>query len=447
MHRLFFILYLFFTIPAFAANTENWPAPNPLPNVNSSMLSAGYWISRHPDPDKLVMTKEQIKDFNRHIQDDLKLTKDIFYLIDHFQTESLLDVLKKDLQSFVDHGYYTSKGDRNDNALMDKIKNNMHLSGLVLGVAPRYGLVTHLTDLRILPTKDGLYTQRGDLDFDEIQNSVLDVGTPVAIIHQSLDKKWFYVLSSLSDGWVRVSDIAIADQKIVKNFANPKNMVVGLSPRADLFSDQGMSQQYDVIRMGAKLPLLEETEDYWLVQIPTRNKEGLLQFVEGYIPKYQAHHGYLPYTARTIYIQAFMMLDKIYGWGDMNGGQDCSRFIQMVFATVGIELPRDSKNQAQVKEAIQVFDDKQLEGERLSALRSAKGAITLLPMKGHIMLFLGANEGTFYVIHATSGYTKKIEEKNVKFSINRVVLSDLSLGEGGPKGSLLRRLTKIIEVS
>ncbi len=43
-----------------------------------------------------------------------------------------------------------------------------------------------------------------------------------------------------------------------------------------------------------------------------------------------------------------MMLNQPYGWGDMYGEQDCSRFLQMVFATVGIMLPRDSKDQAQV---------------------------------------------------------------------------------------------------
>ena len=60
------------------------------------------------------------------------------------------------------------------------------------------------------------------------------------------------------------------------------------------------------------------------------------------------HPGFLPYTARNIYKQALVMLNQPYGWGDMYGEQDCSRFLQMVFATVGIMLPRDSKDQAQV---------------------------------------------------------------------------------------------------
>ncbi len=52
------------------------------------------------------------------------------------------------------------------------------------------------------------------------------------------------------------------------------------------------------------------------------------------------------------------MLNQPYGWGDMYGEQDCSRFLQMVFATVGISLPRDSKDQAQVSNSVVDFDEK-----------------------------------------------------------------------------------------
>ena len=101
------------------------------------------------------------------------------------------------------------------------------------------------------------------------------------------------------------------------------------------------------------------------------------------------------------------MLNQPYGWGDMYGEQDCSRFLQMVFATVGIMLPRDSKDQAQVSNSGSDFDEKSDANVKIAAILKAPAASTLLAMKGHIMLYLGAVNGKPYVIHGTTGYKRR----------------------------------------
>ena len=431
---------------ALAATKDSYPAPSRLPHVTSQMLTAGFWIARHPSVDTMVMSFEQINTFNAHIRDELKLTKDIFLLEEHFQTESLMDVLKNDLSNFTDKGYYNIAGIRNDSSLIDKAKVNMHLSGVVLGVAPKYGLVIHYADQRFLPTSEGLFEQKGDVDFDQIQNSALDIGTPVAAVHRSLDGKWYYVLSALSDGWVKAENIALGDMKQVQSFAQAKGFVVVTGPKVDIFLDPLMKTFVDFARMGVQFPLLEENDYQWVIQIPIKDKQGQLQLVKGYILKSQAHRGYLPYTARTIYHQAFTMLDKPYGWGDVNGWQDCSRFLQMVYATVGIELPRDTKNQAQVGQPLAVFDEKTANPEKLESLKNVLGASSVLAMKGHIVLYLGMADDIPFAVHATSGYYHTEGDIEVKYVINRVVVSDLSLGENSVKGSLIRRLLKIVGI-
>ncbi len=129
------------------------------------------------------------------------------------------------------------------------------------------------------------------------------------------------------------------------------------------------------------------------------------------------------------------MLNQPYGWGDMYGEQDCSRFLQMVFATVGITLPRDSKDQAQVSNSAVDFDKKSDDGTKIVAITKAPAANTLLAMKGHIMLYLGTVDGKPYAIHDTT-----------VSAMDRVIISDLSLGQGSPKGSLLRRLTRTVTI-
>ena len=129
------------------------------------------------------------------------------------------------------------------------------------------------------------------------------------------------------------------------------------------------------------------------------------------------------------------MCSSDLSWGDMYGEQDCSRFLQMVFATVGVILPRDSKDQAQVSSSVVDFDGKSDDAAKIAAIARAPAANTLLTMKGHIMLYLGTVNGKPYVIHDTT-----------VSAMDRVIISDLSLGQGTPKGSLLKRLTRTVTI-
>ncbi len=429
-----------------AEEKSNFIAPSQLPQTQREMKTPGFWISRHPAPDQVVLTPQEIAAFNDHVQNELKLTKDIFAITENLKTESLMSSFDKILADFSAKEYYTADGVRNDPALMERLRRNMNLSGVVLGIAPRYGLVVHYADQRFFPTKEGLYETAGDIDFDQVQNSTLDVGTPVAVVHQSADKKWYYVLAPLSDGWVEAGRVALGDMKTVKNFASAKNFVVVTSPKADIFLNESMTDQNDYARMGVRLPLLEVGEARKTVQVPLLDAQGKLQLTQGYVASTDVHEGYLSYTSRNIYHQAFALLDAPYGWGGMYGQQDCSAFLDEVFSTVGLVLPRDSKDQSQIGTTLTQFDEKFTGEQKLQAFKDARGAVAILPMKGHIMLYLGMADERPYAIHAIWAYRERRGDKDVPRVINKVTVSDLSLGEGSYKGSLLKRLSKIIEV-
>jgi hypothetical protein len=130
----------------------------------------------------------------------------------------------------------------------------------------------------------------------------------------------------------------------------------------------------------------------------------------------------------------------------MHGEQDCSAFLDEVFAVMGIILPRDSKDQAQTGQMLAQFEEKTLGPQKIEAFGGVLGGITLLPMKGHIMLYLGMVDERPYAIHAVWAYRERKGDKDVPRVMNRVVVSDLSLGEGSQKGSLLKRLSKIVEI-
>src|SRR5262249_39786850 len=153
-----------------------------------------------------------------------------------------------------------------------------------------------------------------------------------------------------------------------------------------------------------RLPLSGIESGRVTVNIPVMDVEGKLAVRQAYMNEEDVHAGYLPYTARTIYKQALSMINQPYGWGDMYGEQDCSRFLQMIFATVGIMLPRNSRLQAEVSNIPSDFDEKSDDQAKIAALARVPAAGTLLPMKGHIMLYLGMVNGKPYAIHDTSGY-------------------------------------------
>ena len=59
------------------------------------------------------------------------------------------------------------------------------------------------------------------------------------------------------------------------------------------------------------------------------------------------------------------------------------------------------------------------------------------------MLFLGKQKERYYVIHSIWGFQKSGRSGATLEKVGGVAVSDLSLGEGGPNGSLLERLSDI----
>ncbi len=155
----------------------------------------------------------------------------------------------------------------------------------------------------------------------------------------------------------------------------------------------------------------------------------------------------LPFTRRAVLTEAFAMLGKPYGWGGKDGGYDCSRFLLDLFARFGIELPRHSARQSLAGTfSIDVDTVEDLNEKRLLLEAAALRGVVLLHFPGHIMLYLGTTaEGVPMAIHAFSEFLTPCEgskEETVN-RIDRVTVSDLSLGAGTSRRDFLSRITRI----
>jgi hypothetical protein len=113
-----------------------------------------------------------------------------------------------------------------------------------------------------------------------------------------------------------------------------------------------------------------------------------------------------------------------------------------LFRTFGILMPRNSKEQAWVGWNLGSVEEKPSE-EKRKILDQCIPLATTVRLPGHIMLYLGRDKGKHYVIHSIWGIQKSGRGRPALEKIGRVVVSDLGLGEKGPNGSLLDRITDI----
>jgi hypothetical protein len=418
-------------------------APTLLPGTDRSMLTAGFWISRHPSPDTLIMTALQIAELNRHIEKDLKTVTDITRISVPYSGRDLAAVMQKDILRLQASPRYLASGRRASGEFFAHFADYMDIAAMPSVVNPGYGVVVRFSDQRILPTVEPLYADPSEVDFDNLQNNTLEMGTPLLLLYRTWDLNWTYVRSPSSSGWVESRNIARCSIEALEAFMHPERFVVILRPKADIYLNPALNYAEEYVQMGVRLPLIETTENAFKVLIPTRDFQGYLVRQQGFVQKKLASEGFLPYTARNVIQQAFEMLNAPYGWGGMYGEQDCSRFVQQVFATVGVNFPRNSLDQAMVGKRIAEFDSNTPENIKIRSLEQASGGITTLYLNGHIMLYLGIEGSEPYAIHETWAYRAPDGDQELTYKINRVAVTDLDLGKGGRSGSLLERLQSV----
>jgi hypothetical protein len=327
------------------------------------------------------------------------------------------------------------------------LKRNINEDEIEQRYQPVYGLIVRRTDIRVFPTYELSLESPDSSEFDRFQHSMISPGSLVSIFHRSRDRRWLYLQAPFIRGWVPAEAVGIASEKrTAVQYEEAKERLVITGSLVTLFQDPSLRHEAFVAQMGTSFPLTHSDatgEPSYAVRIPCRGKDGQLTIQDGYVSKEEdVHPGFLPFTQEQVAKQAFKMLRQPYGWGEMSGGRDCSRFIMDIFAAFGILMPRNSMLQAQIGTDMGHADGKTIrEKERI--LDQAIPLATTLRLPGHIMLYLGKHKGRYYAIHSIWGFQQNSRSGIVLERVRGVVVSDLSLGETGLSGSLLERITDI----
>jgi len=419
------------------------PSGTKIPGITQEMNTPEFWINKYELPDGVILDPGEIRKFNR-ISEQRHLIKDLTAQ-EHVitGTEVRKEVLKE-IHALKVKKLYDARAQIVGEDFYQNIELYADLGSVPSQISPRYGFILRYADQRLIPTDEIITSSPGDVEFDEVQNSSLDTGTPVQILHESKNGSWVYTWSSSSAGWIKKENIVFCSFEEFKRFLSPDSFAVVINAKADIFFDSSVSRLYAKVRMGGRFPVVGTDHSIIRILIPSQNKDGRWYPETAYVKKEDVNIGFLVFTPRIIIRQAFKLLNAPYGWGGRNGEQDCSGFIQEVFASVGICMPRNSFEQGLTGNLKGEFEGVSEDQAKLNVLKSlGYKEIAVLRLKGHIILFLGMYNGKPYAIHALYGYKERTPRGFITRKINKVVVSDLFLGEGSEKGSLLDRIITI----
>lgn len=412
-----------------------------------------FWIKKIKNPDRPLLTPVEIEKMNEENlkRQDLLLCR-VEDMKEEWSRDEIASFLKEDWKDYgkKDQVRYGKQKILLGDSFWNRLKENIQQDSLKEKHRLLFGFTLKRTDIRIFPTEEtSMRTPAAD-SFDSFQLSAIAPGILVGIYYLSRDQLWAYVQTSFIRGWIQTKDLVLAHDRS-EALAEERNKIplVTTGNFVKVFGDSLFRQDVYSAQMGTTFQILhlpdqsKTIKPYYMVRLPSREPDGRLTFRHGYIPAHaDVHYGFLQYTQKNLAQQAFKMLHQPYGWGEMSGGRDCSRFTMDLFNVFGILIPRNSYHQAKMGISLGSLEGKTVE-EKKKFLDQAVPLATLLRMPGHIMLYLGKHNGIHYAIHSISGIQKKGKSGPAYQKIGKVVVTDLNLGEDGPNGSLLHRLTEI----
>jgi hypothetical protein len=151
--------------------------------------------------------------------------------------------------------------------------------------------------------------------------------------------------------------------------------------------------------LGAQFPRVEQDAEKYLILVAQAGERRTAQIRRAVIPRDCAVPQPLKLTQVNIAGMANELINKPYGWGGLYQNRDCSAMLKDLFVPFGLWLPRHSSDQA--LEGGSFIDLTPIAPEEREATILKRGVpfLTLIWVKGHIMLYIGSRQGHALVFH------------------------------------------------
>jgi len=416
--------------------------------VRQAQLTPDFWIRRDADANRVIFDSAAIAAQNVKLQQLDRSIHDIEHLPATLSGAQVRQWIQ-DLSSRPADAVYDAQGQEIAAATLDGLIDSLALDSIPANQATRYGLVVHRADLRTFPTHMRVFSSRDDTDIDRFQENALFPGTPVAVMHESRDGKWWFVSSPLYRAWIEKDKVAIgsAEQVFAYTRKTPYLVVTGATAHT-VYTPERPEVSELQLEMGVRVPVFadwpankpvngQHSYTAHVIELPWRDTDGSLQFTPALLPKTQdTATDYLPLNRANLLRQSFKFLGERYGWGHSYNARDCSGFVSEIYRSFGVRLPRNTRDQGMSPALNRIAFTEQDDHEaRLTALRELQvGDLIYIP--GHVMMVIGHEDGMPYVIHDTTG----VSYRDAAGSLTHVPLNGVSvtpltpllLGEGRP---------------
>lgn len=294
-----------------------------------------------------------------------------------------------------------------------------------------YGITSHNSDLRVFPTQSVIFYNPDapgeGFPFDYNQNSHIKINTPIFISHYSLDKAWVYVEANSLFGWLPVKDVVLMNEAQRTSFKNG-NYYVSTQDDFPLFDKDKNFIEY--IKLGTIFPVI--AGELVTVQKTHQANGTGVEFVFSPANRETVSPKPLQFNQTNLNKISNALIGEDYGWGGVLANRDCSAFTKDFFTPFGIYLKRNSSKQLEAGEYIELKDlDNQAKKQRI--LDDAVPFMTLIYLRGHIMLYVGEKAGEPLVFHNIWGLRVLEEDDSVgRFIIGRAVITTLEPGKELP---------------
>lgn len=441
-----------------ARDTPAAPA-SALIGVSTAQLDPLYWIERQTGADALRMNAAAIATQNARMVALDAAVDDISALPDALPGSEVAAAIRQ-LSAPPSRELFDIAGQSVPSTTLDTLADALALDAVPVAISPQFALVTRRADLRTFPTAQRVFSAPDDTDIDRFQESALFPGTPVAILHRSRDGAWSFVASALYRAWIASDALAAGPRDSVLGYARktPYLIVTGATVRTVLTREQPQVSELQ-LDMGVRVPLRTDLPpdtpvngqhpySSHIIELPIRAADGSLQLVPALLPKTaDVAADYLPFTDANVLRQGFKFLGERYGWGHADGTRDCSGFVSEVYRAFGLQLPRNTGDQA-VSPALDriAFGPDDSREQRLAVLRGL-GVGDLIYIPGHVMMVIGRDGDETYVIHDVTGVSvRDAGGTPTRVPLNAVSVTPLESLLAGDDATLVDRITNIQRV-
>jgi len=296
----------------------------------------------------------------------------------------------------------------NTRAWFNGIVNNMDM--LDFPNTSRNAITVHNAALRYMPTLDphfgNPHIAGQGYPFDNFQKSMLMVGTPIYVYQVSKQGGWVFVKSPAVFGWIQSKDIAYVDIDFIKRW-NAAHYVATVTKKYAVKDTTGVYRFHAYL--GAVFPLVGESTKFYKILIPVADINREATILRANISKKVMQKMPLAPTPTNFARVTNQLLGESYGWGGLFFLTDCSSSLKNIYTAFGIWLPRHSGAQVGIGKRINLSRLSPV-GRQNYIVRYGVPFITLIHVPGHIMMYLGSENGkvmTFQNVWAFQTWAKR----------------------------------------